>query len=86
MEDLGPPTSYLELGKGSECYSCDGEPVGTVVEVRAAPDQDIFDGIVLSTGGGQRFVGAEHVEEIFERGVLLKLDRSAAESLPPPSH
>jgi hypothetical protein len=82
VEDLGVPSSYLSLGKGAECYSCDGEAVGKVSEVRAAPDQDIFDGIVLDTGGGKRFVEAEQIEEIFERGVLLKIDRAAAENLP----
>ena len=35
--------------------------------------------------GGQRFVDAEQIEEIFERGVLLKLDRAEAERLPEPS-
>jgi uncharacterized protein YrrD len=88
MEDLGNPSSYLELGKGAECYSCDGERVGSVEHVLAAPEEDIFDGIVLDTSvlpGGHRFVDASKVEEIFERGVLLKIDRSAAESLPEPS-
>ncbi len=84
MDDLGAPTSYLELGEGAECYSCDGDPIGKVTEVRAAPDQDIFDGIVVQTDAGPRFVEAEYVEEIFERGVLLKIDRAAAETQPPP--
>jgi uncharacterized protein YrrD len=88
VEDLGSPSSYLELGKGAECYSCDGEKVGEVEHVLAAPDQDIFDGIVLDTSvlpGGHRFVDAEQVEEIFERGVLLKVDRQEADRLPEPS-
>jgi uncharacterized protein YrrD len=88
MPDLGQPSSYLNLGKGAECYSCDGERVGEVEHVLAAPDEDIFDGIVLDTSvlpGGHRFVDAEQVEEIFERGVLLKIDRQAAENLPEPS-
>jgi len=88
MPDLGQPSSYLRLGKGAECYSCDGERIGEVEHVLAAPDQDIFDGIVLDTSvlpGGHRFVDAEQVEEIFERGVLLKIDRSEAERLPEPS-
>jgi uncharacterized protein YrrD len=87
VEDLGSPSSYLALGKGSECYSCDGEKVGEVEHVLAAPDEDIFDGIVLDTSvlpGGHRFVDAEQVEEIFERGVLLKIDRRESESLPEP--
>jgi hypothetical protein len=87
MPDLGEPSSYLNLGKGAECYACDGEKVGEVEHVLAAPEEDIFDGIVLDTSvlpGGHRFVDAAQVEEIFERGVLLKVDRQAAETLPEP--
>jgi uncharacterized protein YrrD len=88
VEDLGAPSSYLNLGKGADVYSCDGEKVGKVEHVLAAPDQDIFDGIVLDTSvlpGGHRFVDADQVEEIFERGVLLKVDGTEAHSLPEPS-
>ena len=88
MPDLGAPSSYLSLDKGAECYSSDGESVGRVEHVLASPDEDIFEGFVLATGilpGGHRFVDAEQVDEIFERGVLLKIDRRAAESLPEPS-
>jgi hypothetical protein len=88
MPDLGQPSSYLNLGRGAECYSCDGEKVGKVEHVLAVPEEDIFDGIVLDTSvlpGGHRFVDAEQVEEIFDRGVLLKIDRRVAEDLPEPS-
>jgi uncharacterized protein YrrD len=88
MPDLGAPSSYLSLDKGAECYSSDGESVGRVEHVLASPDQDIFEGFVLGTGilpGGHRFVDADQVDEIFERGVLLKIDRRAAESLPEPT-
>ena len=88
MPDLGDPSSYLTLEKGAQVYSCDGEEVGRVEHVLADPDADIFDGIVLDTTilpGGHRFCDADQIEEIFERGVLLKLDRSDAERLPEPS-
>jgi hypothetical protein len=88
MEDLGQPSSYLSLEAGVTVYSCDGEEVGKVEHLLADPDVDIFDGLVLDTSmlpGGHRFVDAEQVEEIFERGVLLKLDRAGAERLPEPS-
>jgi uncharacterized protein YrrD len=88
MPDLGEPSSYLELGEGAECYSSDGEKVGEVEHVLADEDADIFDGLVLDTSvlpGGHRFVDADRVDEIFERGVLLKIDRAEAESLPQPS-
>jgi uncharacterized protein YrrD len=88
MPDLGQPSSYLTLAEGAVVYSCDGEQVGRVEHVLAAADEDIFDGIVIDTSvlpGGQRFCDANQVEEIFERGVLLKLDRESAEGLPEPS-
>jgi hypothetical protein len=88
MPDLGEPSSYLNLGKGAEVYCRDGEKVGDVEHALAAEDADIFDGLVLDTSvlpGGHRFVDAAQVEEIFERGVVLKLDRQEAERLPEPS-
>jgi hypothetical protein len=69
-------------------YSSDGERLGKVDHVLADHEVDVFDGLVLDTSvlpGGQRFVDAEQIEEIFERGVLLKLDRAEAERLPEPS-
>jgi uncharacterized protein YrrD len=88
MEDLGQPSSYLSLQGGATVYSCDGEQVGSVEHVLSDPGLDIFDGLVLDTSvlpGGHRFVDADQVEEVFERGVLLKLDRKAAEALPEPA-
>jgi len=88
MSDLGEPSSYLMLKKGTPVFSCDGEGLGELEHVLADPDSDIFDGLVIDRSvlpGGHRFVDADQVEEIFERGVLLKLDRSAAEALPEPS-
>src|SRR5919109_1284024 len=88
MEDLGAPASYLILEKGVPAFSSDGAPVGKVEHVLADPDADVFDGIVLDTSvlpGGHRFVDATQVDEIYERGVVLTLDRDAAERLPVPS-
>ena len=88
MPDLGEPSSYLALEKGAEVYSSDGEKVGKVEHVLAVPEDDIFDGIVLDTSvlpGGHRFVDAPQVQEIFERGVMLKIDRAAADGLPEPT-
>ena len=69
-------------------YSSDGEELGKVEYVLAAPNIDIFDGIVLDTSvlpGGHRFVDAPEVAEIYERGVVLTIDAAAAKSLPEPS-
>jgi hypothetical protein len=88
MDDLGAPNSYLALQTGVPVYSSDGEQLGKVEHVLAVPDDDIFDGIVLDTSvlpGGHRFVDAPEVGQIFERGVVLKIDAAAAASLPEPS-
>lgn len=85
--DLGQPSSYMTLEKGMPVFSCDGADLGKIEHVLAEPDLDVFDGIVLDTSvlpGGHRFVDADQVEECFERGVLLKLDRAGAEGLPEP--
>ena len=86
MTDLGEPSSYLQLRSGERVFSCDGQELGRVESVRADPEEDIFDGIVLDASGlpgGHRFIAGEQVEEIFENGVLLKLDAASAADLPP---
>ncbi len=88
MDDLGTPASYLTLGEGVPVYSSDGQSLGRVSHVLADPDADIFDGLVVDASdlpGGHRFVDAPEVDEIYERGVVLKLDARAAEQLPEPS-
>jgi hypothetical protein len=88
MEDLGQPSSYLALEKGIAVYSSDGKELGRVARVLSAPNIDVFDGFVLDTTvlpGGHRFVDGPEVAEIYERGVVLKIDAVAAESLPAPT-
>ena len=85
MDDLGAPSSYLVLEKGAACYSSDGQPLGKVEHVLADPDLDVFDGFVLDKSvlpGGHRFVDADQVASIYERGVVLSVDAAAAQSLP----
>jgi uncharacterized protein YrrD len=86
--DLGDPVSYEVLGKGTPVYSSDGEQIGKVAHVLADEREDVFDGIVIGEhlfGAEHRFADADDIDQIFERGVVLKLDRSAAEQLPKPS-
>ena len=87
MADLGPPSSYLVLEEGVPVFSSDGKQVGEVEHVLRDVQADIFDGLVIDTSvlpGGHRFADAEQVDEIFERGVLLKADYAAVERLPEP--
>jgi hypothetical protein len=85
MEDLGHPVSYLVAKRGIPVFSSGGEKVGRVVRVLAAPEANMFDGIIFETGwgpGGRRFVDAPEVAEIYERGVILKITPPEVESLP----
>lgn len=85
MDDLGPPLSYLVLKRGVPVYTSDGEQVGRVIKVLAAPEAHMFDGILFDTKrgpGGRRFVDAPEVERIHERGVVLTIGADEVEQLP----
>ncbi|HEX5619882.1 MAG TPA: hypothetical protein VFX51_15785 [Solirubrobacteraceae bacterium] len=86
--DLGNPVSYLVLPEGSDVVSSDGEKVGTVEHVLAVHEADVFDGVIVDMRagpGGHRFADADQIAACYERGVVLTLDRDAAEKLPEPS-
>lgn len=82
--DEGLPIAYEVLEKGVPVLASDGEQVGTVHHVVAAPEKDIFHGLVIATAQGRRFVEAADVASLHEHGVDLKIDSSAAQSLPEP--
>jgi phage terminase large subunit-like protein len=85
MSDLGPPQSYLTFPGGTAMLAADGEEIGTVRHVLAAEDADIFDGLIVETSFGTRFVDARFVAGLYERGAVLTGDAPAAERLPEPS-
>jgi hypothetical protein len=83
--DEGLPIAYEVLEKGVPVLAAGGELLGTVHHVVAAPEKDIFHGIVINTPDrGRRFVEAAAVESLHERGVDLKLDAAQAAQLPRP--
>ncbi|HET7416687.1 MAG TPA: PRC-barrel domain-containing protein [Solirubrobacterales bacterium] len=85
MDDLGAPLSYLVLKRGVPVYASDGEQVGRVSKVLAAPEANMFDGILFDTKrgpGGRRFVDAPEVERIHERGVVLTISADHVDELP----
>ena len=82
MPDEGLPIAYEVLQPGVPVYSSDGACVGTVQEVIAAAELDIFHGIELQTDSRPRFVAAEHVQSLHERRVDLRIDATAVAALP----
>jgi hypothetical protein len=82
--DEGLPIAYQVLDKDVPVYAVGGEQVGTVDHVVAAPELDIFHGIVINVDGGRRFVAAEEVATLHERGVDLNITETEAAALPEP--
>jgi DNA uptake protein ComE-like DNA-binding protein len=83
--DEGRPVSYLLLARSTPVYASGGEVVGRVRKVLCEPAADIFDGLELDGVDGRRYVPAEHVASIHERGVDLAITRDeVAELLAPP--
>ncbi len=80
--DDGVAISYKVLERGTPVVDRDGGEVGVVREVLENAAEHIFDGLVLDTPGGPRFVDAPEVARIAERRVTLTLDREGAAALP----
>jgi len=83
--DEGMPIAYEVLEKGVPVYASDGGQVGTVHHVVAAPEEDIFHGIVFRTPDhGLHMAEAADIASLHERGVDLRIDSAAATVLPQP--
>ncbi len=81
--DDGDAIGYQVLRRGTAVRSADGEPVGTVRRVLDNAREHIFDGIVVDTPDGRRFVVAPEVARIYERAVVLTIPADEARALPP---
>jgi hypothetical protein len=62
--------------------TADGERIGTVHRVLDNAREHIFDGIVISTPDGRRFVDAPEVARITEKRVTLTIGAEEAKALP----
>ena len=88
LVDYGQPISYLTLEAGTDVVSSDGSLVGKLEHVLGDVDSDVFDGLVIDIQrgpGGHRFVDADHVAELYERAVVLRLPAEQVERLPKPT-
>ena len=73
---------YQALARGVPVYTAEGAQLGTVHRVLDNAREHIFDGIVVSTPDGRRFVDAPEVARITTLRVMLTIDAVAARSLP----
>ena len=63
-------------------YARDEKRVGKVEQVLADFASDVFDGIVIATRSGERFVDAPRVAEVYEHAVVLTLTSDEVRTLP----
>ena len=73
---------YKVLPRGTPVHTSDGAQLGTVLQVLDNAREHIFDGIVVRTPDGRRFVDAPEVERITNRRVTLNIDAAEARELP----
>lgn len=82
MSDEGQAVSYKVLARGTPVWTSDGEELGRVAAVLENEREHLFDGIVVDTPQGPRFVDAPEVARIAERRVTLAIDTATAAALP----
>ena len=82
--DDGYAISYKALRRGTRVRASDGVEVGKVRRVLEAVRENIFDGIVIETRSGMRFVDAPEVAHIAERAVTLTITAAEVDQLPEP--
>jgi sporulation protein YlmC with PRC-barrel domain len=73
---------YKALPRGVPVITSDGEEIGTVHRVLDNAREHIFDGIIINTKNGRRFVDAPEVTRITTSRVMLSIDAEEAHNLP----
>jgi hypothetical protein len=76
--------SYRAAVPGAPVLTRSGKEIGTLEHVLEISDLDLFDGIVVATDWGLRFIEADRVELITITNIRCSLDDTEAHRLPPP--
>jgi len=79
VEDDGHAISFKVLRRGTPVLSADGVELGKVRRVQEAKRENIFDGIVLDTRNGLRFLDAPEVARIAELAVTATFTAAEAD-------
>jgi hypothetical protein len=83
-EDDGTPIAYSALPTGVAVVSSDGSSIGTVEHVLQVPEEDLFDGLVVKTSHGLRFIDRDQIESITTTRVSTLLSDAQVAQLPAP--
>jgi hypothetical protein len=84
MTDAADPIAYTALADGTPVQDADGNEIGTVAAVLQVEEVDVFDGIVVQTPEGLKFVDADQVGQIYADHVVTTLSAEEAAHLPIP--
>jgi hypothetical protein len=85
VADEPDPIAYSALPAGVPVQSQTGKEFGTVERVLEIPEEDLFDGIIVSTSSGRRFVDADQVGVVTTAYVRCTISDEQVASLPEPS-
>ena len=78
------PIAYTALQPGTPVQTSDGYQFATVQSVLVDEKVSVFDGIVVQTADGARFVDADQIGSIHTTYVRTTLTAEQAANLPPP--
>ena len=78
------PIAYTALQPGTPVQTNDGHQFATVQTVLVDEKVSVFDGIVVETAQGTRFVDADQVGSIYTTYVCTTLSAEQADNLPLP--
>jgi hypothetical protein len=78
------PIAYNALQPGRPVQASDGHQFATVQAVLADEKVSVFDGIVVQTAEGTRFVDVDHIGTIYTTHVCTTLSADQAANLPLP--
>src|SRR4051794_27530354 len=84
MPDAPDPIAYTALQPGTPVHTSDGYPFATVQAVLVDEKVSVFDGIVVQSAEGPRFVDADQIDTIHTTYVRTTLSLQQATDLPPP--
>ncbi len=82
--DDDPAVSYEGAVPGTPVLTPAGTEIGTLEHVLEIPELGLFDGIVIATDWGLRFIGADQIEVITIRHIRCRISDAEAARLPPP--
>ncbi len=83
-EEPDHPIAYTALQPGTPVQTSDGYNFATVQAVLVDEKVSVFDGIVVQTAEGTRFVDADQIDSIYTTYVRTTLSAEQAANLPLP--